>query len=293
MSDSTVTIGLPVHNSARSVLETIRSVFAQTYPDWKLLIIDDCSTDGSYELLSRIDDDRVTVVKGEQNLGLASRLNEIAQRTTTPLLARLDSDDVNHPQRLELQVAYLNAHPDVDFVVADGISIDAESRPRGYRTSIPDASVAEHFVFGPYIHSVITGRTEWFRNNPYDTGLLRAEDQDLWLRTLGKRKTVVQELPLLYVREAGYVTADKYRRSLDATKVVIRRHAPAHLNRFQTFTQLAFADAKKAIYTAAEKAGVGDRVVALRSRKLSEEDVRHHYEVLATIQATKIPGIDD
>lgn len=289
---STITIGLPVYNSARSVLETIRSVFAQTYTDWRLVILDDCSTDGTLNLVSAITDPRVTVIRGTENRGLAARLNELAALAETPLLARLDADDLNHPDRLAVQVAYLDAHPHVDFVVADGISIDADSRPRGYRISSPAPSVDEHFLYGPYIHSVVTGRTAWFRANPYDSSLLRAEDQDLWLRTMETRCTVAQQTPLLYVREAGYVSAEKYSHSLDTTKQVIRRHASGHLPRPRMLAHLAFADAKKAIYALAERTGQADRVLALRSRGLSPADLQHHYRVLAAIQATPIPGMD-
>lgn len=291
-SDTVVTIGLPVYNAAASVLETVRSVFAQTYPRWRLLIVDDASTDGTADLLERIEDERVTVIRDTENRGLAYRLNQIAESAETPFLARLDADDVNHPQRLEIQTAYLAAHPQTDFVVADGISIDATSRPCGYRTSIANATLAQHFKFGPYIHSVITGRTEWFREHPYDEELKRAEDQDLWLRTLGDRTSVVQSIPLLYVREAGYVSAEKYARSIDTTKQVIRRHAPGRLSALQKQRQLVTAELKKRIYSAAVRAGQGDRILALRTRQLSDADTRYHYEVLAQIQATRIPGID-
>lgn len=291
-TDAIVTIGLPVYNSAHTVLETIRSVFAQTYEQWRLVIVDDASTDGTADLLEQITDERVTLVRGTQNLGLATRLNEIAERTTTPLLARLDADDVNDPRRLEIQVAYLTAHPEIDFITSDGIRMDDRSRPYGYWKSIPSPTLTEYFMYGPYLHPAVTGRTEWFRAHPYDATLLRAEDQELWLRTLGDRTTVVQEIPLLYYRDAGNISADKFRRSIDATKVVIRRHAPGHLSPWQTRTQLTLAESKARIYSWATRLGLGDRLISLTGRKLDAAELRRAYETLARVQLTPVPGLD-
>src|SRR5271157_3722803 len=112
----TVTIGLPAFN-ARPYLElALRSIFAQTFRDWELIIIDDGSSDGSPELLHCLDDERVRVIADGQHLGLGARLNQIVGMARGRYIARMDADDLMHPERLQTQLDYLLQHPRVDVV---------------------------------------------------------------------------------------------------------------------------------------------------------------------------------
>lgn len=289
MSEPVITIGLPVHNAAGTIVDTIKSVFTQSFTNWKLLIVDDASTDGTLDIIQGIRHERVTVVHHYENAGLAQRLNEIAQLTASPFLARLDADDLMSPDRLETQVRYLEAHPTIDMVATDAITIDECSRPYGYLRSNPDPSRFHYFKGGPYIHPTITGRSDWFRANPYDANLRRAEDQELWIRTLRARQTAVIPLPFMYYREGNTVTPEKYRRSIDATKTVIHMHKREFLTRPESVTALASSELKARMYSVLDRLGHSNLMIARRSIKLTASEVEHHRDVISRITATDLP----
>jgi len=111
-----VTIGIPFLNARRSLAAAVRSVFAQTHSDWELLLVDDGSSDGSIDVVRRLDDPRVRLVRDGSHRGLCARLNQIAATARGTYLARMDADDVMHPERIERQLALLGADPGVDLV---------------------------------------------------------------------------------------------------------------------------------------------------------------------------------
>src|ERR1044072_1769559 len=98
-----VTIGIPVCNGRATVADAIRSVFAQSFRQWRLLLVDDGSTDGSLELMRRVGDSRVAVIADGVHRGLVFRLNQMVAMTETPYFARMDCDDMMHPERLQRQ----------------------------------------------------------------------------------------------------------------------------------------------------------------------------------------------
>ena len=95
-----LTIGIPFFNAEATLLDAVRSVFAQTHQDWELLLVDDGSTDRSLELARSIDDPRVRVYSDGRNKRLAARLNEISRLARFDHVARMDADDVCLPERL-------------------------------------------------------------------------------------------------------------------------------------------------------------------------------------------------
>src|SRR3954468_15780628 len=108
MASPRVTIGLPFVNSGETLPNAIRSVFAQTYDDWELILCDDGSTDISLEIARSVRDARVRVLSDGKNVGLPCRLNQIAAVARGEMLARMDADDLMHPNRIAAQVALLD-----------------------------------------------------------------------------------------------------------------------------------------------------------------------------------------
>src|SRR5438874_1140893 len=116
MTTPRLTIGLPVYNARLFLEDTLRSIFAQTFTDWELIAVDDGSTDGSGALLERLRDHRVRVFIEKGNRGLAARLNFIHENARGTYIARMDADDMMHPERMARQLAFLDQHPEVDVV---------------------------------------------------------------------------------------------------------------------------------------------------------------------------------
>ncbi|MGL5269675.1 MAG: glycosyltransferase family 2 protein, partial [Selenomonadaceae bacterium] len=111
-----VSIGLPFYNDEKTLRYTIQSILLQSYTDWELILLDDGSTDGSLAIAKSIKDKRVRVVSDNENKGLAVRLNEIANLANGQYLARMDADDLMHPDRIKEQVLFLEENPEIDVV---------------------------------------------------------------------------------------------------------------------------------------------------------------------------------
>lgn len=181
-----VTIGLPVYNAERWIVETIESILAQTLIDWELVVTDDGSTDQSVEKVkSYLSDKRITLVCDGEHQGISARINQQVAMARGEFFARMDADDVMMPERLALQVKYLQEHPEVD-VCGTG---------------------AGEWTF---IHPTVMGRTEWFRNHPYRSECDGCEDWDLWLRTKKCSAFGYLDDPLIYYRQSEQLDKKKY-----------------------------------------------------------------------------------
>lgn len=108
-----VTVLMPTYNVAPYVREAIDSVMQQTYTDFELLVIDDCSTDDTVSVVHSIDDPRIHIIQNEKNVGLAENLNRGLSHITTEYVARMDGDDIAEPFWLEKEVAVLDSHPEI------------------------------------------------------------------------------------------------------------------------------------------------------------------------------------
>lgn len=108
-----VTVLMPTYNVAPYVKEAIDSVLRQTYRDFELLVIDDCSTDGTLDVVRGITDSRIRVAQNEHNLGLADNLNRGLSLIDTEYVARMDGDDIAEPEWLEKEVSVLDSHPEI------------------------------------------------------------------------------------------------------------------------------------------------------------------------------------
>ena len=108
-----VTVLMPTYNVAPYVKEAIDSVLRQTYADFELLVIDDCSKDNTVEVAQGIGDPRIRIVQNESNLGLADNLNRGLSLVTTEYVARMDGDDIAEPYWLEHELTILENHPEI------------------------------------------------------------------------------------------------------------------------------------------------------------------------------------
>lgn len=109
---------MPTYNVAPWVEEAVRSVLAQTYQDFVLLVMDDCSADNTIGVVRSIQDPRIRVEKNEHNLGLSANLNRGLSLIETEYVARMDGDDIAEPTWLEKEVTVLDAHPEIGICSA-------------------------------------------------------------------------------------------------------------------------------------------------------------------------------
>ncbi len=181
-----VTIAMPVFNAGRHLRLAVLSVAQQTLSDWELLILDDGSTDDALKSIEDIVDDRIHVFRDGVNKGIAARLNQGIDLASAPYFARMDSDDVSYPHRLERQLRVLQRDRQLDLLSTRAIVIDESNRPIG---QFPHALTHEAICRRPwrgfhFPHPTWMGRTDWFRQHRYAIPAPDfCEDQELLLRS--------------------------------------------------------------------------------------------------------------
>lgn len=131
-----VSIIMPSYNTAPYIKETIQSVLNQTYKDWELLIVDDCSTDNTDEVLSEIHDSRIHIFKNECNSGAAVSRNRALREAKGQWIAYLDSDDLWMPEKLEKQIRFMKIHG-YAFSYTNYEEIDVDGNRTGVRVTGP------------------------------------------------------------------------------------------------------------------------------------------------------------
>ena len=187
-----VSVLIPTFNRARMVCEAIDSALAQTFRDFELILVDDGSTDDTAEVIrSRYGDQSRLRYFAQENGGTASARNFGLRHARGEFLALLDSDDIYLPRHLESQVAWLEAHGDVDLVICDARYEGSEGDgtifgARAYR--LPD-SVEAMSQAAWALPATMLMRTEAARALGFQSEFDHAEDTDfLWRFILAGRK---------------------------------------------------------------------------------------------------------
>jgi glycosyltransferase involved in cell wall biosynthesis len=283
-----VTIGLPMKNPGKLIDLAIRSVFAQTYSNWELIVVDDGSTDGSVELVRRIADERVTVVADGKNKGLPYRLNQITDMARGVFVARMDADDAMCPMRIAKQVEYLLSKPHLHAVTSGAILIDIDDRPVGM-WPVRQPTRLEVLSRGGYLHPSLIARREWMLANKYSTHYPRAEDRDLFVRTLSTAKIMVVAEPLYFYRWFGMPRKSSLVMGYRSERKIMLRYGPSLVGWSLTTFLLAKSLAKEALTHF-----FGDLPFLRRASYFpidpTEKSKLEH--VLDCIKSTPVPGWD-
>lgn len=262
-----VTIAIPFFNDGRYLKLAIQSVLNQTFTDYELILINDGSTDDSMEIAEQFaqKDNRIKIVNDGLNLGLASRLNQTIKMAQGEYYARMDADDIMFYKRIEIQVNWLDSHKDIDVLGSSVMLINATNE-----------IVGSHDVTGidtNFIHPSIMGRIAWFRCNPYAEWCKRSQDRELWLRTANKSKFYNLSMPLLFYREAGTVTFDKYKKTLRSRKLIFSHYKDYKKTIFWYMKYMIKNCISYIVYYLYDKCGKLDCLVKKRKRRPLSNDL--------------------
>jgi GT2 family glycosyltransferase len=181
-----VSVVLPVYDGGSFLTEAVESILAQGFGDFELIAIDDGSRDASGDILDCFAraDARVRVVH-QANAGIIAALNRGLALARGELIARMDADDIAHPERFARQVAFLDASPDVAVVGCAVTLIDEGGKPvRDIGYPVAPEAVAEFLETGSALAhpSVMMRRAAVLAVGGYRPAYRHAEDYDLWLR---------------------------------------------------------------------------------------------------------------
>jgi glycosyltransferase involved in cell wall biosynthesis len=197
-----VSVVTSVYNGEKYIEECVQSILHQSFEDFEFILLDNGSTDGTAELLDRINDPRVRVVH-QENLGISQSLNKGVHLARGELIVRLDADDVSYPHRLEHQVKFMDANK--DYVLCGGGYqrwIDGSLSPQTVPLPLTDHDIRRCLSrFNPIAHSAVVFRKDAFLQvGGYDRHLLFTQDYDLWIRLMKIGKACNLEENLGFVR---------------------------------------------------------------------------------------------
>lgn len=196
----------------------IESVLNQTYTNFEFIIIDDGSTDGSLEVIRSYDDPRIVILCNEKNIGLTRSLNKGFELCRGEYIARMDADDICHPERFEKQLSFMREHPDVIVCGSLAKYINEESKYTGIERhfTIPEREAYRvYLLFGncPYImhpsaffnHSLLLKY-----HIKYNENYRYAQDYRMWVDCSQKAEcAIVPEYLLKYRVHQKAITQEK------------------------------------------------------------------------------------
>ena len=195
MTQKTVSIVLPVYNGANYVEESIKSVLAQTYSEWELIIVNDCSTDETLSICEcfAAEDSRIEIITNDINRKLPDSLNVGFTKATGEYFSWTSHDNIYKPNALETMVGYLDKNPEVVMVYSDYTVIDSEGKEvKTVALKEPKYNVGGNVCGACFLYSAEIAK----KVGRYDNTMFLAEDYDYWLRilTLGKMMHIAEDL---------------------------------------------------------------------------------------------------
>jgi len=187
MNDPKLTVLMPAYNAAKHLRQAIDSILSQTFTDFEFLIIDDGSTDSSVEIIYSYKDNRIRLVRNEENMGISATLNKGIQLARTSLIARMDSDDISYPARLQKQYDFLEQNPDVALLSTWAREVAVDGSPVN-----TERFISEYYYYMLTFQCWIYHPTVMYKREAVmDAGMYStpySEDYDLWWQLLRKYK---------------------------------------------------------------------------------------------------------
>lgn len=226
-----VSVVMPAYNNEQYVTSAVKSILAQRYRDFEMIVIDDGSTDNTAERVAALarGDSRVRLVS-QSNTGIVGALNHGLDLARGSIIARMDSDDIAYPDRFGRQIAFLDEHPEVVLLGTQIVIIDQHGRLRAIR--------GEEFGHDELLHAILSGKsgaimhpTVMMRREALDKAghyrdeFRHVEDADLFLRLaeVGEIRNLRQ--PLLNYRHHGNSVCHLHREEQQGIKERVIRDA--------------------------------------------------------------------
>ena len=222
---------MTVFNGAATVEEAVGSVLGQTFSDFEFLIVDNASTDDTLQKISRLSDPRIRVIANTQNEGQTKALNRGIREAQGEFGARMDADDVSHPDRFETQINVFDSHPNLGILGSwhDEISETGKYlKTMKYPTDpleikchlLSDGNLTKRCL----AHPTVMFRTAVLRAaGGYNESIRFAQDYDLWTRLIGTVEMSNVGRPLLKYRSSQKSASNVHRAelSLELDQIVL------------------------------------------------------------------------
>ncbi len=284
-----VSIGMSVYNTGPFIADAIASILAQTYVNWELIILDDGSQDDTLEIIRQFDDPRIRVISDGTNKGLPARLNQAVDLAKGTLFARMDGDDICWPDRLEKQVAYLHAHPEVDLLAAELLTFRTDGTVDGRQAFYGEthAEITRAPWSGMHMnHATWVGHIAWFRANRYNEDAVRMEDEELMLRSY--RHSCFARMPdILYGYRVDELSLTKILRARRGFMAMMFREAQRQRDPRLLIGVLTTA-LKACVDIFAIKSGLGYKILPHRASSPDSADIAEWRRIEALVDNVRL-----
>ena len=194
-----ISIVMSVFNAEAHVAEAIESILNQTYSDFEFLIIDDASTDNSFDILSSFRDERITLIQNKENLGLTKSLNKGIKLAKGQYIARMDADDISLPSRLAKQLQFMQEHPEID-ICGTWYKTFGEKEYLQKLPALHEQIKADLLFYTPIAHPSVLMKKNIFEAHKYPENFQKAQDYALWIKLIKNYKFANLPEPLLKYR---------------------------------------------------------------------------------------------
>lgn len=223
-----ISVIMGVYNDKKFLSKSIDSILNQTYKNFEFIICDDCSNDGSWNILKKYEakDERIKIIKNEKNLGLASSLNKCIKISKGNYIARMDSDDISIKDRFQKQIEYLENNPEISVIGTNVYYIDNSDHrySKSENKTLKEISFQDTVKQTMLVHPSVMMRKQVLLDvGGYTVNDLtkRAEDYDLWCKMKEKHyklQNIVDYL-LEYREDISGIKKRKYSYRIQESKL--------------------------------------------------------------------------
>lgn len=202
-----VSVVMPVYNAEHYVASAVESILNQTFRNFECIIIDDCSSDDTVNILQSFKkkDNRIVLIRNKKNLGVTKSLNIGLKLAKGKYIIRMDADDWSYPERFELQIKLMQDNPDV-VVSGSYIEIcDSKLRIKYVRKyNLYDTGIRKHlFRYSPFAHPATIWQAKILKKERYNEVISVSQDYELYFRVGKIGKFMNLNKPLLKLRMHG------------------------------------------------------------------------------------------
>ncbi len=235
MTRPLISVVMSVYNSEKYLSEAIESILNQTYTNFEFIIVNDGSTDSSFDIIQKYakNDERIVLISRE-NKGLPFSLNEGIKKARGKYIARMDADDISLPTRFEEQVKFMENEPNVG-VCGSCIKIFANGCKKKWRVPITDDECKMSLLVGScFAHPAVMIRKSVLEDNQifYDENLYTAQDYALWISLSGLTKFANIPKVLLHYRKLESSISSQADKRLDVKFKLLLKYIEHNLVSF-------------------------------------------------------------
>ena len=245
-SDSTprITVLMPVFNAERYLTEALDSILAQTYCNFRLLIIDDASTDSSRDIIEAVSDYRVENIRLDKSRGVSYALNLALDLADTEFVARMDADDIATPDRFDQQLKFLTENPDVGVCGSSIEMLRGNSKCVVRYPKTHDEILGSLAIFKRSIcHPSVMIRLSELQGARYCESYAHSEDLHMWHNLIRHTRFHNIQKPLLAYRMHDSQVSARYKTTqIDGTRRLLAETLPKYFPSIEANVRMSLLD---------------------------------------------------